>query len=121
MRTSSGDGTTPPHRIVRAPVSGVESMRSGGIFAEPTVWENSLVNLVNNRIPDAAAKIVRQFLAIRRENNVMVWMPAEIPRRKEGAGDKAFTVTGRNKDHQSRYFSALDRFQFRHNKIVVPR
>ena len=105
--TSFGDWAASAHGVIGAALRSVEAMGRRRIFAESTVWENSLVNLVNNRVADAPSKIVRQLLTIRRENNVMIWMPPEIPRWKQRAGDQTFSVTRRQKDHQPGYIAAL--------------
>jgi transposase len=44
----------------------------------------------------------------KRRGDVVLWMPSEIPRRKERTGDQTFSVARRKKDHESREFASLD-------------
>jgi hypothetical protein len=90
-------------------------MGRGRVFTEPTVWENRLMDLINNGISDAPTEIVGKLLTVSCEYDVVLGMPSEIPRWKEGTGDQAFSMARRKEDHESRDFTSLDSLQLGHN------
>ena len=51
--------------------------------ADGVVPTEGLMNVVNDEVPDVPTEIVGNLLTVRCEYDVALWMPSEIPRRKE--------------------------------------